>query len=361
MSFRLPVTQQDRSKTGMETSSKNSEESGLKARVVNVRLPLDWTVSWLMLGVALLLCIRWNVAINFNLKIYLEICFYLIVVAVAATFVLVLGRELVNAIGRNSIDSETQNTRIEVYTCIARSLFLFFLCSWIYTHIKTGVLLGGDDGNDLWLREVDRWILGDDGWLIARRWLPDASSEFFSFIYFAFAPSLLISILYLACAGNVPRARKLTTAILLGYFIGVLSYFLLPAYGPAFIFESATCENLSEVTHEAQVKLLKTTNEVRQNPATAVVLPWMYIAAFPSLHFSHVIILAWYFRFSKLTLTVSFLFVCLTGVSTVYFAWHYAVDLLGGMAVACLAILLAERFSVISIPVFAPLGGANDG
>ena len=352
MSCRLLITQQDRSKTGMVNRSHNREESGSKIRSGNLRLPLDWTFSLVMLAVALLLCFRWNVAINFDLKIYLEICFYLIVVAVAATLVLVLGRELVNAIGKKSLVSETQDTRLEVYSCIARSLFLFFLCSWIYTHIKTGVLLAGGDGNDLWLREVDRWILGDDGWLIARRLLSVGSSEFFSFIYFAFAPSLLLSILYLACAGNVVRARKLTTAILVGYFIGVLSYFLLPAYGPAFIFESATCEDLSPVTHEAQVKLLKTTNELRQSPATAVVLPWMYIAAFPSLHFSHVIILAWYFRFSKLTLAISSLFVLLTGISTVYFAWHYGVDLLGGIAVACLAILLTEKFSVISIPAF---------
>ncbi len=345
----------------METRSNNSEGSSLAIQSGKIRLPLDWTVSLVMLAVALLLCFRWNVAINFDLQIYLEICFYLIVVAVAATLGLVVGRELVNVIGKKKSLSENQNSRLEVYSCIARSLFLFFLCSWIYTHIKTGVLLGVDDGNDLWLREIDRWILGNDGWLIARQLLPDSSSNFLSFIYFAFAPSLLISILYLACAGNVARARKLTTAILVGYFIGVLSYFLLPAYGPAFIFESATCENLSPVTHEAQVKLIKTTNEISQNPATAVVLPWMYIAAFPSLHFSHVIILAWYFRFSRLTLVVASLFAILTGISTVYLAWHYGVDLLGGVAVACVAIFLTEKFSVISIPAFAkPSGSCKD-
>lgn len=352
MSCRLLITQQDRSKTGMVNRSHNSEESGSTIQSGNLRLPLDWTVSLVMLVVALLLCFRWNVAINFDLSIYLEICFYLIVVAVAATLVLVVGRELVNAIRKTPIASGTQDTRLAVYSCIARSLFLFFLCSWIYTHIKTGVLIGGDDGNDLWLREVDRWILGDDGWLIARRFLPNALSGFFSFIYFAFAPSLLISILYLACAGNVAQARKLTTAILVGYFIGVLSYFLIPAYGPAFIFESATCETLSPNTYDLQARLLKTTSEVGETPATAVVLPWMYIAAFPSLHFSHVIILAWYFRFSKLTLAISSLFVLLTGISTVYFAWHYGVDLLGGIAVACLAILLTEKYSAISIPAF---------
>ena len=345
----------------METRSNNSEGSSLAIQSGKIRLPLDWTVSLVMLAVALLLCFRWNVAINFDLQIYLEICFYLIVVAVAATLGLVVGRELVNVIGKKKSLSENQNSRLEVYSCIARSLFLFFLCSWIYTHIKTGVLLGVDDGNDLWLREIDRWILGNDGWLIARQLLPDSSSNFLSFIYFAFAPSLLISILYLACAGNVARARKLTTAILVGYFIGVLSYFLLPAYGPAFIFESATCENLSPVTHEAQVKLIKTTNEISQNPATAVVLPWMYIAAFPSLHFSHVIILAWYFRFSRLTLVVASLFAILTGISTVYLAWHYGVDLLGGVAVACVAIFLTEKLSVISIPAFAkPSGSCKD-
>ncbi len=344
----------------METRSTNSEESSLAIQSWSMRLPLDWTVSLVMLAVALLLCIRWNVAINFDFKIYLEICFYLIIVAVAATLGLVLGRELVNIIGKKTSLSETQDSRLEVYSCIARSLFLFFLCSWIYTHIKTGVLIGADDRNDLWLREIDRWILGKDGWLIARQLLPETSSNFFSFIYFAFAPSLLVSILYLACAGNVARARKLTTAILVGYFIGVLSYFLLPAYGPAFIFESATCENLSPITHEAQVKLLKTTNEISQNPATAVVLPWMYIAAFPSLHFSHVIILVWYFRFSRLTLVVSSLFAVLTGISTVYFAWHYGVDLLGGVAVACLAIFLTEKYSVISISAFGKQSDSSE-
>lgn len=86
----------------METRSTNSKESSLAIQSWSMRLPLDWTVSLVMLAVALLLCIRWNVAINFDFKIYLEICFYLIIVAVAATLGLVLGRELVNIIGKKN-------------------------------------------------------------------------------------------------------------------------------------------------------------------------------------------------------------------------------------------------------------------
>ena len=80
---------------------------------------------------------------------------------------------------------------------------------------------------------------------------------------------------------------------------------------------------------------------VDSDPGGAELLPWIYIAAFPSLHVSQVLIIAWYFRYSRSGLLITGLFAFLSTVSTVLLGWHYVVDWFGGIAVAALAIWMA--------------------
>jgi membrane-associated phospholipid phosphatase len=68
------------------------------------------------------------------------------------------------------------------------------------------------------------------------------------------------------------------------------------------------------------------------------------VAAFPSLHMSHVLILMWYVRSSRIGLTVMGLFSALTALSCVYFGWHYMVDLIAGVGVAVLAVAVTALF-----------------
>jgi hypothetical protein len=163
-------------------------------------------------------------------------------------------------------------------------------------------------------------------------------------VYMAFYPVLLGTLFGLTLAGRRTDAARLCCALVLGYYVGGLGYHVLPSYGPAYAYASASTAALSPATYHTQQLLLQHVEEVERNPATATIQPWMYVAAFPSLHVSHVLILAWYVRRQRVALVLAGVFAFATTLSTVYLGWHYVCDWGGALAVAAIAIMLTQFF-----------------
>ncbi len=221
------------------------------------------------------------------------------------------------------------------------NMMLLCAMSWIYSHVKAGVLLGWSC--DEWLYQLDCWLCaGQEPWVVLRALAPERWATPMFVIYMLFYPFLVGCIFWLTLSNRLKDAGQLTCALMVGYLIGALSYHLLPSYGPAFYVASAGTEELSPACFRLQCLLWDQTSLMRSQGAAAV-QPWKYIAAFPSLHVSHVLIAWWYFRRRRLGFVVTGSFAVLTLFSTTYLGWHYLADWAGGLAVAVFAIWITRR------------------
>ena len=128
-------------------------------------------------------------------------------------------------------------------------------------------------------------------------------------------------------------------ALGLNWTLGVVSYYLVPALGPVFVFPglfealpATGVSALQEILVEHRVQVL-------QDPyATGQV---QSIAAFGSLHVSVVFsaaLIAHHLRLHHAVRVFLWGFLVLTLLSTVYFGWHYVVDDIAGLAIGAIAV-----------------------
>lgn len=296
-----------------------------------------------MLLITLGMCWYWNLQPNWNPQRFVSTQFLLVTAVAIPTYVIYL---LVRRVKGKSLRAE--GSALDLWGFLA-DMALFTVMTWIYAHVKAGLLL--TPSCDELLAGWDRWLFaGHEPWVVCRQILPAWTASWMHIVYMAFYPVLLGVLFGLTLAGRRTDAARLCCALVLGYYVCALGYHVLPSYGPAYSYASAGTASLSPATHHTQQLLLEHVEEVQRNAATAAIQPWMYIAAFPSLHVSHVLILAWYVRRQRVALVLAAVFALATALSTVYLGWHYVCDWVGALAVAAIAITLTHTLGRASKP-----------
>lgn len=294
----------------------------------------DIAMSLVLVPLTVILCCAWGVRPNLDVRPFAYAMSAVVLVALLPTYFLFLATSVLGLRG------EAPGLTLLSTACFLRNCAMLAVMSWVYSHLKAGVLLGTTC--DLLLRECDRLLLGGaDAWSVCRGLVPVSCAPLLAGVYLSFLLVIVGSIFWLTLTGRTQAADALTCSIVLGYYLGVFAYHILPSYGPAYLQAEARPDVIAPSIVFLQQVVLDGTQAVQQDPAGAVVLPWTYVAAFPSLHLSHVLILTWYMRYSRLTLTLMAVYSLLTAIGTLYFGWHYLTDLLGGTAVALLALWLS--------------------
>jgi membrane-associated phospholipid phosphatase len=299
-----------------------------------VRRP-DVLATPVMLLIVLATCRYWNVRLNWDPQPFLatQLCI-LVLTAIPTCLVYFAVRWL------RGDSLRINGSRADLFG-FTMDMALLTTMTWVYAHLKASVLL--HQPVDEMLADWDRWLCGGyEPWNVIRQLLPAWSAPYMHLTYMAFYPVLLGSLLGLTFTGQRKRATRLCCALVLAYYVGTLGYHLLPSYGPAYTIGLATTETLSPATHRTQQLLLHHVDEVQTNAAAATIQPWLYIAAFPSLHVSHVLILAWYLRRQRIASVLAIVFAIATALSTVYLGWHYVCDWAGALVVAALAIAITR-------------------
>jgi len=177
------------------------------------------------------------------------------------------------------------------------------------------------------LELLDRQWFGVDpvAWLqrSASPWLTDALQLAYASFYLF--PLWLLLALYLS--KRLRDFRKAQFGMLLCFFLSYIGYFLVPALGPRFFSHEAPQGSLISRFIQEMLNHFERAGSMRD--------------AFPSGHAAVAVMVQWYaFRFFRLRgfwllpLTAALIF------STVYLAYHYAVDVLAGIALGltCLAL-----------------------
>lgn len=295
-----------------------------------VRRP-DVAATVLLVPVCLMLCHRWHCVPNMDAWTYARTSFCVITCGLLLTS----PAWLAFLLHRTNSDRELQwRAGLKSFT---KNAIILTVMSWVYSHVKVGVLLG--DTYDSAFRSVDRLLLfGYEPWALSRQLCPLFVADFLAVIYMLFLPLLIALIFSLSVSGKRSVADELTCSLVLGYYIGALGYHLFPAYGPAFTVSSASAAGVSPWMFEIQRTLLTHVQAMQADPGSAVVSPWAYIGAFPSLHVGHIAIAAWHLRSDRSTVRALAVFGVLTALSTVHFGWHYMADWFGGLVVAACAV-----------------------
>jgi len=295
----------------------------------------DILATALLIPVTIGMCFYWGFNPNFDISAYVFAAAMLFLFSTVPTFVIFMIRGMV------MLEPSAPTERRLCFASMIINTVVLVCMSWIFAHLKAGVLLGAS--YDIPLRDLERFVLGGaEGWSVLRAVISDDLSLLFTIIYWMFKPLILATIFWLILTCKTSKANQLTCAIVLGYYMGVIAYHLVPAYGPCYLDRAACPVELSPRTAFVQQTLLWHTQDVQLNPSTTVIVPWKYIGAFPSLHVSHVLILTWFMRGSRVSLVLYGLFSFLTAISTIYLGWHFVIDLFGGLAVAALAIWITE-------------------
>ncbi|WP_432501225.1 phosphatase PAP2 family protein [Kineococcus arenarius] len=132
------------------------------------------------------------------------------------------------------------------------------------------------------------------------------------------------------------------TALGLNWALGTASYYLLPSLGPVYADPGVYADLPETGVSDLQASLMTSRVLVLADPFGTNRIHG--IAAFASLHVSIVLTAALVAQFSRLSRVVRWalwVFVALTAVATVYFGWHYLIDVVGGVAIAGLSVWLA--------------------
>jgi membrane-associated phospholipid phosphatase len=159
---------------------------------------------------------------------------------------------------------------------------------------------------------------------------------FLTFVPFSLAAALVWST-------KLARGAWYATALSFNWIIGTLTYYAVPSLGPIYVERFRFADLPTTEVSGLQNSLWNNRLEVLAGPhATQSVHG---IAAFASLHVSIVFtaaLVAHLVRLPQVVRAALWVFVVLTAIATVYFGWHYVVDVIAGFGVGGLSVWLAS-------------------
>ena len=123
----------------------------------------------------------------------------------------------------------------------------------------------------------------------------------------------------------------------------MLIFAAFPTFSPYFTCADHQQAKLPQVVLEAQQGLMQQLR-LRQHHAN-IPIDTEYYVAFPCMHIAQPLIVLWFLRRWRRILAVLIVVDTILAAAIVLLEWHYVTDLLGGVAVAGIAIVVNTNFS----------------
>lgn len=226
---------------------------------------------------------------------------------------------------------------------------LFLLATYFHFSLKTWVQLINPNLYDEYYMAVDRSlqpVLDAFAWIRSGYFtaLPNTDTWY----QLAFLLMFITGFCNLAISRK-PVYAQFCVGVLLTLCVGALSYLIAPALGP-FIYE----DGLNAKATQAQAGMLWAHEQIMQEGMAWIARagPDYFtggLAAMPSLHMAHAIVMTWFIARARSTLVVPFLAICgWVTVESVVSRWHYLIDLPAGAILAAFIIWLTGRLCALS-------------
>jgi membrane-associated phospholipid phosphatase len=200
---------------------------------------------------------------------------------------------------------------------------------------------------------TDDWLVASDRWLAAGNAPGDLLHEVLgtgpvvagvlSFVYMLFLIFVPFSLaLALVWSDHLSRGAWYVNALSLNWILGTATYYALPSLGPVYV-ESWRFADVPRTEVSAlQRALWENRQEVLADPHATMAVHG--IAAFASLHVSIVFTAALVTQLARLPAVLRramWVFALLTALATVYFGWHYLLDVVAGLVLGATAVGLS--------------------
>lgn len=236
---------------------------------------------------------------------------------------------------------------------VGGALIGFYLTYMAYRNLKSVVpLLRPGELFDRQLAELDRGLFGgnDPAALLHTLLGTGLINHVLSSAYVVFIVFLPLTIgVALVFLDDLRAGLFYTIAQSVNWVLGAASYFLLPSLGPIYAYPAAFAGlPYSEVTR-LQGVLLDQRLDFLRDPATGTP---QSIAGFASLHISMsltAVVAAHLLGLGRRVKIGLWIWFAVTTVGTIYLGWHYALDDVGGVVLAVMALALARALSGIDL------------
>lgn len=243
----------------------------------------------------------------------------------------------------------------------AIAALVFSVLCYTFTVIKATLFIGADP-LDEHLVNLESILFGEPLHRMVGHWAARNPSVVWwsDWVYNRFFHHMVLTSVLLFALRRQREQNEYLAALLVCYLLGGPLYHLWPAVGPMF-FEPEHFDHVRAqpelVTNFLQQWLFRQTGLVTQGKADAV-LTWTYLAAMPSLHMAHEVVMTWYSRKSRIAFALSATFTCATLIAIMVLGWHYFVDAIAGASLAALAIVFARKMPNAFMPSF--IAGRED-
>jgi len=227
----------------------------------------------------------------------------------------------------------------------AAYLFLGFFVMFGYNDVIAAIRFYG--AYDAFFNRIDSGILfGTTVSEIAHaalRVLPSWAYQVLEFFYYGMfaqvGAGLLISAL---CLGR-KTALRFAGTILVAYYLALALFFLWPSQGPFYLCARHFSEFPQRLqTYAYQKIFLENVQQLWEHRAISRISTDYYIA-FPCMHIAQPLIVAWFLRHRKRMLAILLSYDVIMVAAILLLEWHYAVDLIGGVVVAAVAVLTVNN------------------
>ncbi|MBG6180773.1 phosphatase PAP2 family protein [Arthrobacter sp. CAN_A1] len=228
---------------------------------------------------------------------------------------------------------------------ITAGMASFYLAYVAYRNLKSFLPFLRDRLTDSVLVNTDRWFAGGSNPSDVLHELlgTGITAEVLSVIYVSFLIFVPVSLaVAMVWSDDLSRGAWYVSALCFNWILGTATYYMLPSLGPIYVEESSFADLPVTATSALQDSLYENRLAVLVDPhATQSV---QGIAAFASLHVSIMFtaaLMAHLIRLPRPVRWLLWIYVSLTGLATVYFGWHYILDVPAGLAIGGLSVWLA--------------------
>jgi membrane-associated phospholipid phosphatase len=232
-------------------------------------------------------------------------------------------------------------------------ILAFYGTYFAYRNLKSFVPFVNGDVHDQALLDAERWLFfGNDPASILHSVLgTGAIAQVLSAVYLAFLTFVPLSIGFaLIWSSRLRVGIWYITTLSICWLLGALSYYLIPAVGPAYAEKTLFYSLPDTGVSELQNTLFDHRAEVLFDPHASSAV--QSIAAFASLHVAVLFAAALVAQLAgapRLLRIGLWTFLALTSVATVYFGWHYVVDDIAGLLIGAVAVYGGARLVGIDL------------
>jgi membrane-associated phospholipid phosphatase len=204
-----------------------------------------------------------------------------------------------------------------------RDWFPFLLLSVCYYALYTNLILRVNPNTaDTILSKMDAKLFGNQASFLLEPWINPWVTDFLSLVYFSYVFTVPGVALYFYLAKEKIVFRRVMMGYLTMMLLGIASYLLVPAIGPASFFADQYTRDLSGHAMSRGVDFIIRNGRVGYD-------------CFPSLHVGIPLLLSIYlYKHRRKFFIPAIIYVAIMCYATIYLRYHYVVDIMASFIYA---------------------------